>query len=67
MDLGENEKHLWPEGFNFKSKSKFIGITNKGEKIILTQELLDCNMWGMSFESHDKEFNDAVNGLLEGE
>lgn len=60
----EREKHLWPDGYNFKNKSRFVGITNKDETIVLTQPLLDCDSWGFSFESHDKEFKNAVDVIL---
>ena len=56
----ESDKKDWPDGFNFKNKSKFIGIANHDDSIILTQELMDSEEWAMTFESRDKEFNDLI-------
>lgn len=58
----EKEKHFWPDGFNFKTKSKFIGI--KCDEIKLTQALLDSDDWGFVFQPMDKETQEAIVGLV---
>ena len=52
----------WPDGFNFKNKSKFIGISVDGASI--PRELLNSTEWGFEFESHDKEWNAEMDKLM---
>ena len=56
-------KEAWPNGINFKNKSKFLGFS-LGD-ICLSIEQLESKDWGIQFESLDKEFNSALNDFFE--
>ena len=58
----DDDKEKWPGGYNFENKSKFLGITLGG--VCLTQEMLDSNEWGFTFESHNKKFNKAIESIF---
>ena len=53
----------WPSGFNFKAKSKCIGLKS-GDSIILFSDF-DSEDWGVLFESRDKEFNKMIGEMYE--
>ena len=61
LDQIEQIKKDWPDGYNFKTKSKFLGFSCGDTTISIDQ--MESSEWGAQFESHDKEFNEAVKGL----